>query len=86
MPDEDAIMKDTKLRSSKYLTNMIAQDHRSMKSRIGSMLYFKIFKQTAVMIAGIALVHRIRKGQFDLGPLGVQGQAAPAIWTAVLSA
>jgi hypothetical protein len=46
----------------------------------------KIFKRAAVTIAGIELLHRIRKGQFDLGCLGVQDQAAPTIWTAVLSA
>jgi hypothetical protein len=50
------------------------------------MLGFKIFKRAAVTISGIELLHRIRKGQFALDRLGVQGQAAPAIWTAVLSA
>jgi transposase-like protein len=86
MPGEDAIWKATKLRSSKYLNNMIEQDHRGVKSRIGPMLGFKIFKRAAVTIAGIELLHRIRKGQFALSRLGVQGQTAPAIWTAVLSA
>jgi transposase-like protein len=86
MPAEDMIWKDTKLRSSKYLNNMIEQDHRGVKSRIAPMLGFKIFKRAAVTIAGIELLHRIRKGQFDLCRLGVQGQAAPAIWTAVLAA
>jgi hypothetical protein len=33
-------------------------------------------------IADIDLMHRIRKKQFDLAGLGVQGQAAPAIWSA----
>jgi transposase-like protein len=83
---EDMIWKDTKLRSSKYLNNMIEQDHRSVKSRIAPMLGFKVFKRAAVTIAGIELLHRIRKGQFVLDHLGVQGQAAPAIWTAVLAA
>jgi transposase-like protein len=86
MPDENAIWKDTKPRSSKYLNNMIEQDHRSVKSRIVPMLGFKVFKRAAVTIAGIELLHRIRKGQFDLDQFGVQGQAAPAIWTAVQSA
>ena len=86
MPVEDVIWKDTKLRSSKYLNNMIEQDHRGVKSRIAPMLGFKIFKRAALTIAGIELLHRIRKGQFDLGSLGVQGQIAPTIWTAVLSA
>jgi transposase-like protein len=86
MPAEDMIWKDTKLRSSKYLNNMIEQDHRSVKSRIVPMLGFKTFKRAAVTIAGFELLHRISKGQFDLGRLGVPGQAAPAIWTAVLAA
>jgi transposase-like protein len=86
MPVEDNIWKDTKLRSSKYLNNMIEQDHRGIKSRIAPMFGFKIFKRAAETISGIELLHRIRKGQFTLDRLGVQGQAAPAIWTAVLSA
>jgi transposase-like protein len=57
---------DTKLRSSKYLNNLIEQDHRGVKSRIGPMLGFKRFKTAAVTIAGIELLHRIRKGQFNL--------------------
>jgi hypothetical protein len=31
-------------------------------------------------------MHRIRKGQFGLGRLGVQGRLAPAVWNAVLQA
>ena len=56
---------------------MIEQDHRGIKSRIAPMLGFKIFKRAAVTSAGIELLHRIGKGQFDLGRLGVQDQAAP---------
>jgi hypothetical protein len=47
------------------------------------MLGFKIFKRAAVTISGLELLYRIRKWQFDLGHLGVHGQAWPAIWTAV---
>jgi transposase-like protein len=86
MPVEDNIWKDTKLRLSKYLNNMIEQDHRGVKSRIAPMLGFKVFKRAAATISGIELLHGIRKGQFALDRSGVQGQAAPAIWTAVLSA
>ncbi len=77
---------DTKLRSSKYLNNLIEQDHRGVKQRIAVMVGFKDFKNAAVTIAGIELMHRIRKGQFGLGRLGVQGRAAPAVWNAVLGA
>lgn len=83
---EDVRWKDTQLRSSKYLNNMIEQDHRNVKSRIAPMLGFKVFDNAAVTIAGIELMHRIRKGQFALARLGLKGQAAPAIWSAVLSA
>lgn len=86
MPAESAIWKDTKLRSSKYLNNMIEQDHRGIKSRTGPMLGFKDFDLAAITIAGIELLHRMRKGQFKLGRLRHQGQTAPAIWNAVLSA
>ncbi|MEJ8852848.1 IS6 family transposase, partial [Variovorax rhizosphaerae] len=78
--------KTQRLRSSKYLNNMIEQDHRGVQSRINPMLGFKVFERAAVTIAGVELLNRIRKGQFNLGRLRVRGQAAPAIWNAVLSA
>jgi transposase-like protein len=77
---------ETKLRSSKYLNNLIEQDHRGVKQRIATMLGFKGFATAAITIAGIELMHRIRKGQFGLGRLGVQGRLAPAVWNAVLRA
>ena len=77
---------ETKLRSSKYLNNLIEQDHRGVKQRIATMLGFKGFATAAITIAGIELMHRIRKGQFGLGRLGVQGRLAPAVWNAVLQA
>ena len=43
-------------------------------------------EDAAITIAGIELLHRIRKGQFKLGRLGVQGQTAPEVWNAVLGA
>lgn len=61
--------KRTKLRSSKYLNNLIEQDHRSIKLRLGPMLGFKRFRHASIMIAGIELMHRIRKGQLALGKL-----------------
>ena len=65
---------------------MIEQDHRGVKSRIKPMLGFKDFDHAAVTIAGVELLHRIRKRQFNLRRLRTAGQAAPAIWNAVLSA
>src|SRR5260221_2195955 len=83
---DGSLPADTKLRSSKYLNNLIEQDHRGVKRRIAVMLGFKGFRNAAITIAGIELMHRIRKGQFGLGRLGVHGRAAPAAWNAVLGA
>jgi len=74
------------IRSSKYLNNLIEQDHRPIKLRLGPMLGFKRFRRAATTIAGIELMHRIRKGQFKLGKLRVKNKTAPEIWNAVLGA
>src|SRR4029077_13506443 len=37
-----------KLRSSKYLNNLIEQDHRGVKQRIAVMLGFKAFRNAAI--------------------------------------
>ena len=57
--------------------NLIEQDHRSIKLRLGPMLGFKRFRNASITIAGIELVHRIRKGQFALKRLRVRGKTAP---------
>ena len=86
LPEESGLWKDTKLRSSKYLNNIVEQDHRGVKARIGPMLGFKRFRRAKVTIAGIELLHRIRKNQFNLGKFPKHAKAAPAIWNAVLTA
>ena len=83
---DGSLPTDTKLRSSKYLNNLIEQDHRSVKQRIAVMLGLKQFCHAVTTIAGIELMHRIRKGQFGLRRFGAQGRAAPAAWNAVLRA
>jgi transposase-like protein len=74
------------IRSSKYVNNLIEQDHRSIKLRLGPMLGLKHFRRAATTIAGIELIHRIRKGQFKLGKLRIKNKTAPEIWNAVLAA
>ncbi|MEJ8822644.1 DDE-type integrase/transposase/recombinase [Variovorax humicola] len=67
--------------------NMVEQDHRGVKLRIKPMLGFQVFDRAAVTIAGVELLHRIRKGQFNLRRRRLKGQAeSTAIWIAVLSA
>jgi transposase-like protein len=86
MRTDGLLSKRTKLRSSKYLNNLIEQDHRGIKSRIRPMLGFKNFASAAITIAGIELLRRIHKDQFALSQLQLKDQAAPAIWKAVLTA
>jgi transposase-like protein len=62
---DGSLPANTKLRSSKYLNNLIEQDHRGVKQRIAVMLGFKEFRNAAITIAGIELLHRIRKGSSD---------------------
>jgi transposase-like protein len=49
------------------------------------MLSFKRFRTAATTISGIELMHRIRKGQFNLMKLRLKDATAPSVWTAVLS-
>jgi transposase-like protein len=86
MKPDGELPADARLPSSKHLNNLIEQDHRGVKLRIGPMLGFKRFKTAAITIAGIELLLRIRKGQFDLRRLRLRDQRAPAVWDAVLAA
>jgi transposase, IS6 family len=86
MKADGQLPRDTKLRSSKYLNNLVEQDHRGVKLWIRPMLGFKRFGTAAVTIAGTELLLRIRKGQFNLSRLRFRDRAAPTIWNAVLAA
>jgi transposase-like protein len=56
------------IRSSRYLNNIVEQDHRAIKGRCAPMLSLKTFRTAAITLAGVELAHRIRKGQFSLRP------------------
>ncbi|KVP83817.1 integrase [Burkholderia ubonensis] len=84
MMAEGLLPDGTKVRSSKCLNHLIEQDHRNIKSRTNVMLGFKRFRNAAITISGIELMHRIRKGQFDLRSLGLKDTAARAVWCAAL--
>jgi transposase-like protein len=60
-PDEEAIT----IRQSKYLNNLIEQDHRNIKRRSRPMLGFKSFRRAQTVLVGIELIHMIRKGQYQ---------------------
>ena len=52
------------VRQVKYLNNIVEQDHRAIKRVTKSMLNFKSLLAAGSMLAGIELIHMIRKGQF----------------------
>ena len=51
------------IRHSKYLNNLVEQDHRAVKRLTRPMLGFKSFWAARCTIAGIEVMHAIRKGQ-----------------------
>ena len=52
------------VRQVKYLNNIVEPDHRAIKRVTKPMLNFKSFRSARCVIAGIELMHMIRKGQF----------------------
>ena len=51
------------IRQCKYLNNIVEQDHRFIEKKVGPTLGFKSFRTAVATIAGIELMHMIRKGQ-----------------------
>jgi putative transposase len=54
------------IRQVKYLNNIVEQDHRAIKRITRPMPGFKSFRAAREILAGIELMHMIRKGQFLL--------------------
>jgi transposase-like protein len=78
--------RSVRVRSCKYLNNVVEQDHRRIKQRIRPMLGFKQFDTAAVTVRGIELAEKIKKQQFNLKPLTGKATTAPEIWAVVLAA
>ena len=55
--------KRIKIRQCKYLSNIIEQDHRSIKRQCRPMLGFKSFHSAQITLAGIELINMLKKGQ-----------------------
>ena len=65
---------DIEMRQSKYLNNIVEQDHRAVKRIVRPMLGFKSFRCARALIAGIETMRMMKKEQLD----GPHGQASPA--------
>jgi len=55
------------IRKTKYLNNIVEQDHRSVKRVTRPMLGFKAFDAAQATLTGIELMHMLRKGQLAGG-------------------
>jgi transposase-like protein len=54
-----------RIRQNKYLNNIVEQDHRAIKRVIKPMMGFKDFRCARIILAGIEVMHMIRKGQMQ---------------------
>ncbi len=64
---------EVEIRQVKYLNNVVEQDHRAIERQLRPMMGCKSFGSAAVTLAGIQLMHMIRKGQ-----LTAAGRLRPA--------
>ena len=61
--EEKVLLKDCNLRRTKYLTNIVEQDHRFIRRRWRAMQCFRSFHTAERTIEGIETMHMMRKGQ-----------------------
>lgn len=61
--EEQTLKAETELRQSKYLNNIIEQDHRNVKRIVKPMMGFQSFNTARRTLRGIEAMNMIRKGQ-----------------------
>ena len=72
---EGGLPMTSQLRQCKYLNNIVEQDHRFIKRRVGPGLGFSSFKTARRTIKGFEAMNMIRNGQVEgIGRGGIQGQ------------
>ena len=75
LKEEGTLPNRTQLRHSKYLNNLIEQDHWFIKRRVNAGLGFFSFKTAGRTIKGYEAMHMVRKGQIEgVGKGDIQGQ------------
>jgi hypothetical protein len=74
--DAEILPKNCQLRRVKYLDNVIEQDHRFIKKKVGASQCFKNFYTAERTLEGIEAANMMRKGQVKrLGGSDAMGQA-----------
>jgi putative transposase len=70
------------IRQVKYLNNIVEQDHRAVKRITRPMLGFKAFEAAQCTLAGVELMHMIKKRQLKV-EAGAEGRTAAALFYAL---
>lgn len=60
---DETLKAETELRQSKYMNNVIEQDHRNVKRIVKPMMGFQSFNTARRTLRGIEAMNMIRKGQ-----------------------
>jgi transposase-like protein len=63
LQEEKVLPKDCNLRRTKYLTNIVEQDHRFIRRRLRAMQCFRSFHTAERTIEGVEAMHMMKKGQ-----------------------
>jgi transposase-like protein len=61
--EEKVLPKDCNLRRTKYLTNIVEQDHRFVRRRWRAMQCFRSFHTAERTLEGVEALHMMRKGR-----------------------
>ncbi len=61
--EENVLPFDCQLRRTKYLTNIVEQDHRFIRRRWRGMQCFRAFHTAERTLSGVEALHMMRKGQ-----------------------
>jgi IS6 family transposase len=64
--NEKLLSKETIIRQTKYLNNVVEQDHRFIKKITNAMMGFKSFRTAEQTISGIEAFHMLRKEQVEI--------------------
>ena len=86
MKAEGVLPESVEVRASKYLNNLIEQDHRRVKQSYYPMLGFKSVNNASITLSGIELAQKIKKGQFDTSSISREGMRVQQVWQSVLAA
>jgi transposase-like protein len=77
LKQDETIDQETELRQSKYLNNVVEQDHRSTRRIVKPMMGLKLFNSARRTLSGMEAMNMIRKEQVkDLERGNVVAQAA----------